>query len=156
MHVPDPRGRTRAVPDALGGSGDGRGKGAGPHGRGRGARRNARGEGVGRDPGGPSASRGARSRSAAPARGARWLLLLLVAFGSVHLLFMLGVEGLRFMRAQVSIERLEREVAGLEAEARELQAIIDHADDESYREQLARRQGYMYPDETRIVTSEPR
>ena len=106
--------------------------------------------------GGATATSGVRTRSAAPARGARWLLLVLVAFGSMHLLFMLGVEGIRFVRAQMSIERLEREVAGLEAEARALEAVIEHGDDEGYREQLARRQGYMYPDEARIVTSEPR
>lgn len=97
-----------------------------------------------------------RSRTAAPARGARWLLLLLVAFGSVHVLFMLGVEGLRLAKAEISIQRLEREVADLEAEARSLEAVIEHGDDQSYREHLARRQGYMYPDEARIVTSEPR
>ncbi|MEX2534286.1 MAG: hypothetical protein WD273_01695 [Trueperaceae bacterium] len=91
-----------------------------------------------------------------PARGARWLLLLLVSFGSMHVLFMLGVEGLRLARAEMSINRLEREVGTLEGEARELQSIIEHGDDERYREQLARRQGYMYPDEVRIVTSEPR
>lgn len=106
--------------------------------------------------GGAEAGEASNSRSAAPGRGARWLLLVLVAFGSVHLLFMLGVEGLRFVRAEMSIERLEREVAGLEAEARSLEAVIEHADDQSYREQLARRQGYMYPDEVRVVTSEPR
>lgn len=94
--------------------------------------------------------------SAAPARGARWLLLLLISFGSVHVVFMLGVEGLRLARAEMSINRLEQEVQALEAEAAGLRAIIEHADDHRYREQLARRQGYMYPDEVRIVTSEPR
>ncbi|HEX7003825.1 MAG TPA: septum formation initiator family protein [Trueperaceae bacterium] len=74
----------------------------------------------------------------------------------MHLLFMLGVEGIRYFRAQMSIERLEREVADLESEARALQAVIEHGDDQRYREQLARRLGYMYPDEARIVTSEPR
>ena len=108
----------------------------------------SRGEGASRTP--------ARSRSAAPARGARWLLLLLIAFGSVHLVFMLGVEGMRLVRAEMSIDRLEREVNALEAEARSLEAVIEHGDDENYREQLARRQGYMYPDEVRIVTTEPR
>lgn len=111
-------------------------------------------------PSGQSRAAGATTRgeasAAAPARGARWLLLVLVAFGSVHVLFMIGVEGLRLVRAEMSIERLEREVASLESEAEGLQAIIEHGDDDRYREQLARRQGYMYPDEARIVTSEPR
>jgi hypothetical protein len=93
---------------------------------------------------------------AGPARGARWLLLLIVSFGSVHVLFMLGVEGLRFARAETAITRLEREVAELEREAAGLGAIIEHGDDERYREQLARRQGYMYPDEVRVVTTDRR
>ena len=97
-----------------------------------------------------------RKSRAAPARGARWLLLLLVSFGSMHVVFMLGVEGLRLARAEMSINRLEREVRSLEAEAAGLSAIIEHGDDQRYREQLARRQGYMYPYEARIVTSEPR
>lgn len=93
---------------------------------------------------------------AVPARGARWLLLAIVSLGSIHVLFMIGVEVLRLARAEMSISRLEGQVSTLEREAEALQAIIEHRDDRSYREQLSRRQGYMYPDEVRVVTSEPR
>jgi cell division protein FtsB len=103
-----------------------------------------------------SANAGVTGTKAGPARGARFLLLLIVSLGSVHVLFMLGVEGLRLARAEISIARLEREVSALEREAEGLRAVIEHGDDQAYREQLARRQGYMYPDEARIVTSEPR
>lgn len=72
------------------------------------------------------------------------------------MLFMIGVEAWRLGRAEVSISRLEGEVHALEGEADELSEVIEHGDDRRYREQLARRQGYMFPDETRIVTSEPR
>lgn len=85
-------------------------------------------------------------------RGARLLLLVLLAVGSVQVVFMLGVEGLRLFRSETAITRLEREVRALEEEAAQLEAVIEHADDERYREQLARRQGYMYPDEARVVT----
>jgi hypothetical protein len=104
----------------------------------------------------PSAQARATAMKAGPARGARFLLLLIVSLGSVHVLFMLGVEGLRLGRAEISIGRLEREVSALEREAEGLRAVIEHGDDQAYREQLARRQGYMYPDEARIITSEPR
>lgn len=117
--------------------------------------------------GGPPAPPVSQERAASPAgkrvanrsataRGARWLLLLLVSFGSVQVLFMIGVEVLRLARAEMTLTRLEREVGALEAEAQELQAVIEHREDERFREQLARRQGYMYPDESRIVTTEPR
>jgi hypothetical protein len=106
---------------------------------------------------GAQAAQPAAARTkAGPARGARILLLLIVSLGSVHVLFMLAVEGLRLVRSEISIARLEREVSALEREADGLRAVIEHGDDLTYREQLARRQGYMYPDEARIVTSEPR
>lgn len=98
---------------------------------------------------------GTRTRSG-PARGARWLLLLIATVGSIHVLFMIGVETVRLVRSEKAIARLEREVATLEREAQGLRSVVEHADDPSYREQLARRQGYMYPDEARVVTSEPR
>ena len=88
-------------------------------------------------------------------RGTRLLLITLLSVGVVHVVFMLGVESLRFFRAQADITRLESEVGVLEGEAAQLQLIIDHAFDERYREQLARRQGFMYPDEGRVITSEP-
>lgn len=106
----------------------------------------------------PTAKRSAKpvSKNQGQARGSRWLLLLIVTLGSLHVAFMIGVEGLRLARAEIAIAKLEREVAALEREAEGLRAVIEHADDARYREQLARRQGYMYPEETRIVTSEPR
>lgn len=102
-------------------------------------------------PGDPG-SKAARGTRAGVGKGARLLLLVLLAVGSVQVVFMLGVEGLRLFRSETAITRLEREVQALEEEAAQLEAVIEHADDERYREQLARRQGYMYPDESRVVT----
>jgi hypothetical protein len=107
-------------------------------------------------PGAASASARSPRTQAGPARGARWLLLLIVSLGSVHVLFMLGVEGLRLARAELAISGLEREVAELEREAEHLRTVVEHGDDLRYREQLARRQGYMYPGELRIVTRDQR
>lgn len=77
-----------------------------------------------------------------------------MSLGVIHVVFMLGVEGIRYFRGEMAITRLEREVEALESEALQLRSVIEHGDDLAYREQLARRQGYMYPDESRVVTDE--
>lgn len=85
-------------------------------------------------------------------RGAWLVIRALALVGCLHCLFMLGVETYRAVTASAAIARLEADVAALEAEAAQLQAIVDHADDERYREQLARKQGFIYPDEVRVVS----
>lgn len=47
-------------------------------------------------------------------------------------------------------------VTALEREAEELESIVANADDLAYREALARKQGFMYPYERRVVVLSPR
>ena len=83
--------------------------------------------------------------------GVRRFLVILALLGSVQLAIMIGVEAYRAVEGQRAIERLEKDIAALEAEAAELAAVVEHADDVAYREQLARRRGFVAPDEVRIV-----
>ena len=102
---------------------------------------------------------GARSRedgrtpdaTATTVPGVRRFLIVLALLGSVQLAIMIGVEAYRAVEGQRAIERLEKDIAALEAEAAELAAVVEHAADEAYREQLARRRGFVAPDEVRIV-----
>lgn len=90
-------------------------------------------------------------RAAGSARNVKRFLVILALLGSLQALVMLGVEAYRAVEGQKAIVRLKNDIAGLEAEAAGLAAIVDHADDPAYREQLARRRGFVYPDETRVV-----
>lgn len=96
-----------------------------------------------------------RTARGTAARGAHRVLVVLAVVGSLHALFLLGVEGWRFVQEQRAIHLLQRQVSGLQAESGGLKQVIDHADDQTYREDLARRQGYMFPDELRAVTQQP-
>ncbi|HKI56555.1 MAG TPA: hypothetical protein VKB31_05335 [Trueperaceae bacterium] len=96
-----------------------------------------------------------RSRHAVAARGAHRVLTVLALVGSVHAMFLLGVEAWRFVQERQAVSGLQRQVGDLKTEARGLNQVIDHANDQSYREDLARRQGFMYPNELRAVTQEP-
>lgn len=86
------------------------------------------------------------------ARGAHAVLVGLAVVGCLHVLFLLGVEAVRFVETRTAVVRLRADVATLQDEADGLQQVIDHAGDETYREELARRQGFLYPDEVRAVT----
>lgn len=98
----------------------------------------------------------ARSRRmAATARGAHRVLLVLALVGSVHALFLLGVETWRFVGERRAVAHLQGQVDDLQGQAQRLQRVIDHGNDPVYREELARRQGFMYPDEQRAVTQQP-
>lgn len=79
------------------------------------------------------------------------VLGLLAALGALQLLFLIGVELDRTVRHRAAISELRADVADLRAEADALRAVEAHADDPRYREQLARLQGFMYPDETRVI-----
>ena len=85
------------------------------------------------------------------APGVRRFLIVLALLGSIQLAIMIGVEAYRAVEGQRAIERLERDIAALDAEAAGLAAVVEHADDAAYREQLARRRGFVAPDEVRIV-----
>lgn len=79
------------------------------------------------------------------------LLGVVALVGCLHLVFMIGVELDRTVRHRASITALEAELDALAAEAAELRAAYEHADDAAYREQLARSQGFLYPNETRLI-----
>lgn len=91
----------------------------------------------------------------APARRALWALSLLAALGVVQVLFLIGVELDRTLRHRSAIQELRSEVEGLHGEAADLRDVADRADDPRYREQLARRQGFVHPDEVRVVVVQP-
>ena len=85
-------------------------------------------------------------------RGANLLFLVIAVVGCVHALTMLTLEISRTVYTNREVARLERDIASLELEATDLGNVIAHRDDAVYREQLARLQGFIYPDEARYVT----
>ncbi len=96
-----------------------------------------------------------RSKKKTPtlSRGASTLFIIIALVGGLQALLMIGIEANRWLRSQREISRLEADIRGLKQEAAELEAIIAHKDDAQYREQLARLQGFVYPDENLFVTS---
>ncbi|UCH27412.1 MAG: hypothetical protein JSV66_07180 [Trueperaceae bacterium] len=78
--------------------------------------------------------------------------MILVVLGSVHALFMIGVESYRAVQSHQAISRLHSEIDNLEQDIQVFNAVIENGGDPLYREQLARRQGFIYPEELRIVT----
>lgn len=83
------------------------------------------------------------------------MLGVIAAIGIVQIGFLLFVEADRTLRHRTAIAQLEQEIDQLQGEADELRAVASRAGDEAFREQLARRQGFLYPDETRVVVLEP-
>lgn len=83
------------------------------------------------------------------------LLGIIAAVGIVQVGFLAFVEVDRSLRHRTAIEHLEAEVSELQLEADGLRAIAARADDAVFREQLARRQGFLYPDETRVIVLDP-
>ena len=80
------------------------------------------------------------------------VLVTLAAIGCLHLLYIAFVEADRAVVQRREVTRLEREVAALTAEIEALEEIAAHADDDGFRELLARKQGFIHPDEVRVVT----
>ncbi len=101
------------------------------------------------------AARPRRTRRAAAARGAHRVITVLAVLGSLHALFLLGVETWRFFTERQAVAGLESQVQDLKDETKGLKQVAAHAGDQRYREDLARRQGYMYPNELRAVTQQP-
>jgi hypothetical protein len=97
-------------------------------------------------------SRPRQESEARPLRGATILFTFIAVIGSLHALAMIGVEISRTLYSQAEIQRLQGEIAAIEAEMGELQAIVTHGNDERFREQLARQHGFVYPHEQRLVT----
>ncbi len=96
-----------------------------------------------------------RGQAASRTRGAAWLLTFLAVLGSLHAAFLIGAELFRGEQLRRSIQTLESDVAVLDADIAGLEAVIAHAGDLRYREQLARKQGYVYPHETLLIPRSP-
>ncbi len=84
-----------------------------------------------------------------------WVILLIATVGTLQLLYLNFVEADRMYVHRREVARLEREVAAMEAERAALEEVAQRAHDEVFREQLARKQGFMYEDELRVVTQRP-
>lgn len=147
------------VPEARPGSGRDRPEGAAPGAAGRTARQ----PGVALDPRPRGATRVPHPddpafdprRPARIGRGATALLVVACVLGTLQAAAMIAVEARRWWVADREVVRLEREVAALHAEAADLALIAGRGDDERFREHLARRQGYVFPDEVRYVIAVP-
>jgi cell division protein FtsB len=85
-------------------------------------------------------------------RGVNVLLTILAIIGSIHVLVMMGIELNRMVATQQEITRLTLETTTLEAEVAGLQSVLDNGDNPDYREQLARKAGFAYPDEVRYLS----
>lgn len=84
------------------------------------------------------------------------VLVVVATVGCLHLLYLGYVEADRMVVQRREVHRLEREVAALESEIVALREVAAHADDASFRELLARKQGFVFPDELRVVTQDSR
>jgi hypothetical protein len=108
-----------------------------------------------------SVSVGRPERHAPPQAGSpkrEWgsLFFTVVAVvGAFHALLMVGLETGRWIYTRGEVARLEAEIGVLQAQTYELEAIAEHRYDPVFREQLARAQGFIRPDETRVVTRAP-
>jgi cell division protein FtsL len=90
--------------------------------------------------------------------GARWgsvFFTVIAVVGSLHAMFMLTRESALFVYTNQEVTRLAADISELQNEIRTLQAVIEHKNDLGFRGQLARLQGFIYPDETRILTRRP-
>lgn len=88
-------------------------------------------------------------------RSPHWIILLIAVVGSLQLFYLNFVEADRMFVHKREIARLESEVAALEAERLALEQVALHADDAVYRQQLARKQGFIFPDELKVLTQQP-
>ncbi len=75
------------------------------------------------------------------------LLVIMALVGGLQAAAMIGVEFSRYLNRSGEVASLSRDVAQLEREIAALRGVLAHRDDERFREQLARQQGFVYPDE---------
>lgn len=85
------------------------------------------------------------------ARGINALLVAVCLLGSVHVAGLMVVEVRRLAYTEGEIARLEAELATIARDTADLRAVADRGEDARYRELLARRQGYVYVEETRFI-----
>jgi len=89
------------------------------------------------------------------ARGVSLVLVVLAVVGTLQGLVMLSIESRRWWVAAREVARLESELAALRSETADLLEIAERGENLRFREHLARRQGYVYPDEVRYVILQP-
>lgn len=87
-----------------------------------------------------------------PRRRPNPVIVALALIGTLQLIYLNLVEADRMIVHRREVARLELEVAQFEQETAALAEIARHADDDRFREQLARKQGYIHPDELLVVT----
>ncbi len=87
-----------------------------------------------------------------PDKGISWIFLILGILGTLHVLVMLGIEFNRTLEMRQGITRLSADVSALENEVFDLKSVTEHGNDLEYREQLAREQGFAFPNEMRFIT----
>lgn len=80
------------------------------------------------------------------------VIVVLASLGVLQLLYLNYVESDRMFVLRREVARLEADVARLETERHGLEEVVAHAADPAYREALARKQGFILPDEVRVVT----
>lgn len=96
------------------------------------------------------------SPSGRPKRDWGSLFFTVIALvGGFHALLMLGLEGSRLVYTSREVTRLGADIGVLQEDIQTLQAVVRHRNDPVFREQLARAQGFIQPDETRILTRTP-
>lgn len=83
------------------------------------------------------------------------LLVALAVIGTLHLFFLIAVELNRDLVHRREITRLSAEVTTLQDELTALQEVAERGADLQYREALARNQGFVYPNESLLVTGQP-
>jgi cell division protein FtsB len=85
-------------------------------------------------------------------RGVNGLLTVLAIIGCIHVMVMMGIELNRMVASQQEITRLTAETQVLEQEVAGLQSVLDNGNNPAFREQLARRAGFAYPEEARWLS----
>ncbi len=80
------------------------------------------------------------------------IIVALALLGTLQLIYLNLVEADRLVVHRREVARLEQEVAAFEQETAALEEIARHIDDDLFREQLARKQGFIHPDELLVVT----
>jgi len=83
-----------------------------------------------------------------------FVFMLLAIIGSFHAMSMITIETYRILTNASHVESLDADIAVIKQEIASIDAVIAHADD-AYMEQLARCQGFIFPNETRYFTDLP-
>ncbi len=85
-------------------------------------------------------------------RGVQLVVLIVGVLLTLHVGVMITIEVYRASTSRHEITRLQGDIETLERERARLLEVISRRNDNSFREQLARQQGFVYPDEARLIT----